>query len=102
MSSLSIETWRRIVAYHPLHFWQLVDPQKAPVEDGCMSVVRQYSWQSYGAVGRDEIQRALDRAESKLADYLGYAVGARPVTWPDLPIAADGTIRLPEGRAQAV
>ncbi len=102
MSSLSIETWRRIVSYHPLHFWQLVDPQKAPVEDGCMSVVRQYSWQSYGAVGRDEIQRALDRAEAKLADYLGYAVGARAVTWPDLPITADGVIRLPEGRLQSL
>lgn len=99
---LSLETWRRIVAYHPLHFWQLHDPAKAPVTDGCMSIVREYSWQSLGAVGRDEIRRAIDAAEAKLADYLGYAVGARAATWPDLPIAADGTIRLPEGRLQAL
>jgi len=100
--ALSLETWRRIVAYHPLHFWQLHDPAKAPVTDGCMSIVREYSWQSLGAVGRDEIRRAIDAAEAKLADYLGYAVGARAATWPDLPIAADGTIRLPEGRLQAL
>lgn len=100
--ALSLETWRRIVAYHPLHFWQLFDPATAPVTDGCMSIVREYSWQSMGAVGRDEIRRAIASAEQKLLDSLGYAVGARAVTWADRPIGRGGLIRLPEGRVQAL
>lgn len=102
MGSLSLETWRRIVAYHPLHFWQLHDTARAPIDDGCQAIVREYSWQSQGAVGRDEIRRAIDRAEAKLTDYLGYAPGARAVTWTGLPIGAGGLIRLPEGRIQAL
>lgn len=102
MGSLSLETWRRIVAYHPLHFWQLHDTTRAPVTDGCMSIVREHSWQSMGAVGRDEIRRAIDRAEAKLTDYLGYAPGARAVTWTGLPIGAGGLIRLPEGRVSRI
>lgn len=102
MGSLSLETWRRIVSYHPLHFWQLADPQRAPVSDGCMSVVREYSWQSLGAVGRGEIRRAIAEAERKLLTYLGYAPGARAVTWPDLPIGPSGRIQLPEGRVRSL
>lgn len=102
MGSLSLETWRRIVSYHPLHFWQLVDPQRAPVSDGCMSVVREYSWQSLGAVGRGEIRRAIAEAERKLLTYLGYAPGARVATWADLPIGPAGRIQLPEGRVRSL
>lgn len=102
MSSLSLETWRRIVAYHPLHFWQLHDPVLAPVQDGCMSIVREYSWQSLGAVGRDEVRRAIASAEQKLTTYLGFAPGARRIAWSGLVVGVNGMIQMPEGRIQRV
>lgn len=99
---LSLETWRRIIAYDPLHFWQLWHATLAPVTDGCHDIVRQYAWQAQGAVGRDEIARAITEAERKLRVYLGYAVGARAVTFADRIVGAAGGIRLPEQRIQAL
>lgn len=74
---LPLDEWRRIMGYHPYHFWQLQDATRAPVTSACDSLVFEASWQYADAVGRSDIQRAIQHAEDKLTDYLGFAPAPR-------------------------
>lgn len=72
---LSLEEFRRILQYHPAHFWGLADTGAnavVPVTSNCNAIVKQYGWQDTDAAGRAEIAEALFSAERKLCDYLGY------------------------------
>jgi hypothetical protein len=75
--SLPLETFRRVMGLNPLHFWGLVN-SSVPVTDSCAPVLYQYSWQQADQVGRDEIARAIEQAETTLAAYLGYSIAP---TW---------------------
>lgn len=75
--SLPLETFRRVMGLNPLHFWGLAN-SAVPVTDACAPVLYQYSWQQADQVGRDEISRAIQQAESVLGTYLGYDVAP---TW---------------------
>lgn len=69
---LPLDTFRHILGYHPWHFWQLADTAIAPVTSACNTLVRQYAWQDVNQPGRSEIGEAIETAEGKLRDYLGY------------------------------
>lgn len=72
---LSLEEFRRILQYHPAHFWGLADTGAnavVPVTSNCNAIVKQYGWQDTDAAGRAEIAEAILSAEHKLSDYLGY------------------------------
>lgn len=85
MSLLPVESFREILGYSPWHWWGLAN-QNVPVTSGCNRVVRQYSWQDAHVLGRADISRAIEIAEERLADYLGYDVAPvyreDTVTWP--------------------
>lgn len=86
---LPLETFRRILGWHPFHFFGLADTgnaPKAPVRSQCDDLLKQYAWQDTDRAGRAEIALAIESAERLLRDYLGFAVAPeyREVTipWP--------------------
>lgn len=116
-SLLPIETFRAIFGFNPFHFWQLAN-SKVPVMSACNTLIFQHNWQFANQVGRDEIERAIEAAEQRLRDYLGYGPAPRytteTVAWPrfnDISLVrhrsagADGrwlSVQLSEGYIQAV
>jgi hypothetical protein len=102
MPLLPLETWREFIGYHPLHFWQLGNSRLAPIQSGCNDLVRQYAWQAANAVGRVELERAIDDAELALRRWLGYSVGAR-YTSVEVDVTPTGIVTVPhEGYIQAL
>lgn len=86
MNLLSLEQFRRQINYHPYHFFGLADSQYVPVNSNCNDIVTQYSWQAADRVGRVAIVEAIEYAESRLLDQLGYSVaphfGEQTVEYP--------------------
>jgi hypothetical protein len=74
MTLLPLEDFRRVIGYHPFHFWGLADDTLVPVTSKCNDVLKEYAWQGTDRVGRNEIREAIETAENLLRDYLGYAV----------------------------
>ena len=70
---LPLDLFREQLHYNPWHFWGFASA-KAPVTSACNTVVKQYAWQTANAAGRFEIAQAIESAESKLRDYLNYAI----------------------------
>ena len=117
MTLLPLDSWRQILAFHPYHFWQLANAT-TPVTSACNGLVKEYAWQSVDAVGRNEIRGAIQTAEDRLAEYLGFAVAPRATSdvlpWPHLSdrwltrinsMGPDGryvALQLREGYVQAV
>jgi hypothetical protein len=76
---VSLETFRKEMQFHPFHFWQLANAS-TPVSSDCPDLVYEYGWKANSAAGRDDLRRALETAEQKLSDYLGYSVGPHYAT----------------------
>lgn len=71
---LPLETWRKYFGYNPFHFFGLSN-EALPITSACNSLVFKYQWQgSKDAVGRSEIEQAIEAAETRLQEYLGYAI----------------------------
>ena len=81
MSLMPLDLFRQFMGLNPWHFWGMADGSVYPVNTDCPDLTYAYTWQALQsnqeAVGRDEIQRALDRAEDRLREYLRYSVGPR-------------------------
>lgn len=45
-----------------------------PVPSACNQVIKEYAWQDANAAGRVEMRAAIESAEAKLRQYLGYSV----------------------------
>jgi hypothetical protein len=71
---LPLDTFRQLLEYHPYHFWQLFEPNLAPITNDCNRALAEYSWQRNDATGRAAIRRAIAQAEAVLQQYLGYDV----------------------------
>lgn len=82
---LPLDTWRQYMGYHPFHFYGLVN-SKMPVTSACNTLVWKYNWQQVDAAGRSEIETAIESAEERLAEYLGYSVAphyvVKTLPWP--------------------
>jgi len=89
---LSLEDFRRIVGLHPFYFWGLstgnVEPRYPNDKPGsiCLAYIKRYGWQGADYLGRDDITNAIETAEKKLRDYLGFAIAPEyreeTVLWP--------------------
>jgi len=83
---LALDDFRRIMGLAPFHFWGLLSTTLNPVTSACNDIVKSYAWQGTDALGRSEILEAIETAERKLRDYLGYAVAPEyreeTVRWP--------------------
>jgi hypothetical protein len=83
---LPLDTWRQEIGLNPWLFWGLGG---GPIVDNskCSGLLREYSWQGSDTAGRDDLRRAIERAEEKLFSYLGYRVAPQyvetePLPWP--------------------
>lgn len=95
---LPLEAWRALLGLHPVHFFGLSGPL-APISSACNTVTREHAWQDAQAVGRQEIREAIETAESRLREWLGYSVAPEYVS-ETRPYS--GVITLDRGYIQAV
>lgn len=77
---VSVEQFRQAMQLQPFHFWSLADDTLTPVVPLCNDLIHEYAWQGTDMAGRDDIRRALDKAEDKLRDYLTYSIAPHFVT----------------------
>lgn len=103
---LPLETFRRLFGLDPLHFWGW-GGATWPVTSPCAPILGQYSWQSADFAARSEVAEAIQTAEQRLADHLGYDVAPvyRSETRPFSP-SSDGwgrwwSVPLSSGYIQA-
>ena len=87
MPLLPLDTWRAEIGFEPWKFWGLADGTIIVDNSKCSGLVREYSWQGTDAAGRDDLRRAIERAEEELATYLQYRVAPQyietePLPWP--------------------
>lgn len=108
MNLLPLETWRSVFGLNPIHFWGL-SGTLAPVTSTCNPVTREHAWQNADAVGRQEIREAIEAAEQRLREHLGYSVAphyaSETLAWPGGAWGSDGrwqTVQLSEGYVQAI
>lgn len=76
MPLISLEQFRQVLGYHPYHFWGLVNSD-IRVDSACNTLLYEYNWQNTQALGREAIREALENAENKLRDYLGYSIAPK-------------------------
>jgi len=83
---LPLDIWRQEIGLNPWLFWGLAGGRIAD-NSKCSGLVREYAWQGSDAAGRDDLRRAIERAEAELATYLQYRVAPQYVetealAWP--------------------
>lgn len=71
---LPLETWRQVLGYNPWHFWGFVNSSVPQNPTGCDDIIQKYDWQGPNQAGRESIARAIETAETRLAEYLGFDV----------------------------
>jgi hypothetical protein len=77
--TISLDVFREAMAFHPWHFWQLAGAQ-VPLRSGCDSLVFEHAWQRNNDTnGRAEIRQAIEQAEERIADKLGFWTSPRHV-----------------------
>jgi hypothetical protein len=74
MSWLTLDQFCNVISYHPYHFFGLGDNDKLRPTSACNTYVREYGWQGFDSAGRNDVVRAIDQAESKIRNFLGYAL----------------------------
>lgn len=81
---VSLEQFRREMQLQPFHFWSLADDTLTPVTPLCNDLIHEYAWQGTDMAGRDDIRRAIEKAEDKLRGYLGYSIAPHFVIETDI------------------
>ena len=109
---LPIYSFFEILGFHPWHAAGIAGTGDLAIDTGCNTLIRRYEWQNSDAAGRKSIEDAIEVAETKLRDYLGYSVAPHYVSevlpWPrqtHAPWGSDGRwldIQLTEGEVRAV
>lgn len=70
---IPLDRWAQLVGIHPIHFNQIqVSGLRA-----CNEPIFQHPWQDAGRISREDIARALDRAEQAVASQLGYDIAPK-------------------------
>jgi hypothetical protein len=75
---LPLETFREFLGSHPWHWWGLQGPSIPVV--GCDDVTYQFAWQDANRVGRDDISRAIVKAEEIIARDTRISIAPHFVT----------------------
>jgi len=71
---LSLDRFASVIGLNPAHFSQGTSDIVFPLENTCADLQFQHDWQHTGAVSRESIAREVAKAESDLANYLGWPV----------------------------
>jgi hypothetical protein len=115
---LPLYTFFEIMGAHPWHSFGIAGTGSLAINTGCNTLVRRYEWQNSDAAGMRSVELAIEQAEAKLREYLGFSPAPHYVTetlpWPLLadrtlmrtgPYGADGrwlNVKLTEGEVRAV
>lgn len=72
---LPLDQFRSAFSYNPFHFWQLANSTIAPLVD-CPTLVYEQAYQSgdQDSAGRADLRYAIELAEGKIRDWLGYSL----------------------------
>lgn len=76
---LPLDTFRQLLGFHPWHFWQLAG-SRVPVSSECNDLIYQYPWQNADSRARGDILVAIETAEARLHEYLGYPIAPQYIT----------------------
>lgn len=76
MPLLPLDTFRAALQWHPWHFWGWASAA-IPVASKGMGLLTEYAWQDTDRLSRSDIRQALESAEDKLREALGYSVAPR-------------------------
>lgn len=112
-----LESFRQTMMAHPWSFWQLQALGSTFLSD-CDQTTTEYAYQADDAAGRDDIRRALETAQERIFEHLGYSIAPRYVERV-LPvpryfdsrlnrmnyIGADGrwlTVQMPEAKIRKI
>ncbi len=93
---LPLYTFYEMMGFHPWHAFGIAGIGDLAVNTGCDTLVRRYEWQNSDAAGALSVMQAIEDAETKLRQYLGYSPAPHYVTetlaWPvsDGPWGSDG------------
>lgn len=71
VTKLPMDRWCELVGVNPIHFNGMYSEL---TNETCRSSWTQYQWQNAYRVGREEIARAIQRAEMKIESYVGYSL----------------------------
>ena len=86
MNLLPLWTFFEVLGFNPWHCMGIAGTGDLAVVTGCDTLIRRYEWQNSDATGSKAIGQAIESAETKLRDYLGYSVAPHYVTetfaWP--------------------
>jgi len=67
---LSLDRFARAIGFDPLHFNQITSALRP--RGTCSDVLFQNNWNNPAQVGREEIARAIEQAETDIANYVNY------------------------------
>lgn len=76
---LPLDTFRKLMGFHPFHFWQLAG-STVPVNSECNDLVYQHPWQDADARSRSDIVQAIETAEARLREWLGYPIAPQYIS----------------------
>lgn len=108
---LPLYSFYELLGFHPWHAYGIAGTGDLRADSGCDTLVRRYEWQNSDAAGSRAIELAIESAETKLRQYLGYSVAPHYVSeefaWPASggPWGSDGrwlSMQLTEGELRAV
>lgn len=107
---LPLYTFYELMGFHPWHAFGIAGTGDLKVSggDGCSPLVRRYAWQNTDAAGSLELEKAIETAERRLTDHLGFSPAPHyvveqlpwPVAWP--MSGRWQTVQLTEGEVRAV
>lgn len=106
---LPLYTFFEKMSFHPWYAFGVAGTGDLAVSgDGCRPLVRRYAWQNSDAAGHHEVEQAIETAEARLRDHLGYSVAPHYVVetlpWPATGAASGRwqSVQLTEGEVRAV
>lgn len=68
---LPLDRWAEVIGMDPLHFNQITVPTIRE-NAHCATVWKQYAWQEYTQVAREDVAHAIKEAEDQVARQVGY------------------------------
>lgn len=110
MNLLPLYSFFEVLGFDPWHALGIAGTGELGIS-GCDDLVRRYEWQNSDAVGHKAIEDAIEHAETRLREYLGFSVAPRytseTIAWPPSPgpWGSDGrwlSVKLGEGEVRAV
>lgn len=77
---LSLDRMAKLFGLNPVHFQGAAGSGYWPVQSGCDDVWRQWGWQRFDVIAREDLAQAIHDAEEDIKRVLGYPVAPEFIT----------------------